>query len=77
MQSNKIGARPPIKPRLTPEAQRLTDIRIHLGLKVQDVAQLLQVNQGRISELERGVKPMTPSMEMLKQELDAYYNSVA
>lgn len=77
MQYQKNGARPPIKPRLTPEAQRLTNIRLYLDLKVQDVANSLNVNQARISELERGIKPLTPSMKTLKEELDVYYRRVA
>ncbi len=64
------GPRPPIKHRCTVKGQWLTDTRLHLGLRVHDVANDLRVNQGRVSEAEIGLKDVKPEF---MAALDAYY----
>lgn len=65
--------RRPIKPRLTPEGQELTDTRIELGQRVSDVAHALNVNQGRISEVEIGYRSVSPTFLVLIRQ---YYDEL-
>ena len=50
--------RAPRKPRTTADGQWLTDGRLALGLCIDEVAALLDVNQGRITEWELGQNPI-------------------
>jgi DNA-binding transcriptional regulator YiaG len=56
--------------RKTPLGQWLTELRLQHGLRTQDVAFHLGVNQGRVSEWETGTKE--PGPEELKRLLQHY-----
>jgi transcriptional regulator with XRE-family HTH domain len=60
--------RNPIKPRVTPLAEWLTQLRLEQGLCAHEVAARLGVNPGRVSECETGQREPKPAflLELLK-----------